>query len=319
MLIVPSVRQVVKRVAMDRDGLGEGTKSAASANEALRRWQRRGGRSMAFSRLRIGLAILAATACAYGLIAYVALPSAWSHHEHQKRLEGLSMVTQTNQGIPGDPLNVGLVGTEDDVVCAMHAAGWYPADPITLRSSLRLIGSVLLARPYPDAPVSALSYQGRREDLAFEKPDGRRGDRRHHVRFWEVLNQGEEGRAVWLGSATFDRSVGLSHYTGQVTHHIASNIDAEREQLADDLGNARVVETVYEISGIGPTLNAHNGGGDVYSTDGEIKISRLVEACTQRVDAVAKLENPPLIKARNIVWRNLMKFLGGGRSDHADD
>jgi hypothetical protein len=275
---------------------------------------------MASNRLKAGLAILAATAVGYGLLAYVALPSAWSHYEHQKRLEGLSMVTHTSQGIPGDPLNVGLVGSQDDVICAMHAAGWYPADPITLRSSLRLIGSVLLARPYPDAPVSVLTYQGRREDLAFEKPDGRRANRRHHVRLWEVLNRGEEGRAVWLGSATFDRSVGLSHYTGQVTHHIASNIDAEREQLADDLAKARVVEGVYEVSGIGPTLDAHNGEGDSYATDGEIKISRLVEGCTQRVDTIVKLENPPLIKARNLVWKNLIKLLGGDRSlDQADN
>ena len=274
---------------------------------------------MASKCLRAGLATLAAIAFGYGLAAYVALPSAWSHYEHQKRLEGLPMVTQTNQGIPGDPLNVGLVGTKDDVICALHAAGWYPADPITLRSSLRLIGSVLLARPYPDAPVSVLTYQGRREDLAFEKPDGRRANRRHHVRFWEVLSQGEEGRTVWLGSATFDRSVGLSHYTGQVTHHIAPNIDAERDQLSDDLESAKVVEGVYEVSGIGPTLDAHNGEGDAYSTDGEIKISRLVEGCTQRVDTVVKFENPPLVKARNIVWKNLIKLIGAGRSSDQVD
>lgn len=264
---------------------------------------------MASGRVRAGLAILTASACAYGLVAYMALPSVWSHYEHQKRLEGLAMVTRTTQGLPGDPLNVGLVGSEDDVVCAMHAAGWYPADPITWRTSLRLIGSVLLARPYPEAPVSALLYQGRQEDLAFEKPDGRRANRRHHVRFWKVLEQGQEGRAVWLGSATFDRSVGMSHYTGQLTHHIASAIDAEREQLADDLSGAKVAQASYEVSGIGPTLNARNGEGDVYSTDGEIKILRLVEGCAQRVDVVAKVENSPLVRARKLVWKNVIKLL----------
>lgn len=96
----------------------------------------------------------------------------------------------------------------------MHAAAWYPADPITLRSSVKIIGSVVLRRPYRGAPVSSLHYQGWRDDLAFEKPVGQSADRRHHVRFWEVLQQGEEGRPVWLGSATFDRDVGLSRYTG---------------------------------------------------------------------------------------------------------
>ena len=34
----------------------------------------------------------------------------WTHHEHQKGLAGLEMVTRTAQGIPGDPINVGLIG-----------------------------------------------------------------------------------------------------------------------------------------------------------------------------------------------------------------
>ena len=77
----------------------------------------------------------------------------------------------------------------------MQAAGWYPADPVTLRSSIEIVGSVLLDRPYRDAPVSPLFYLGRREDLAFEKPIGNSADHRHHVRFWKVLDQGEETAA----------------------------------------------------------------------------------------------------------------------------
>jgi len=36
----------------------------------------------------------------------------------------------------------------------MHAAGRYPADPITLKSSIEIVCSVLLDRPYKDAPVT---------------------------------------------------------------------------------------------------------------------------------------------------------------------
>lgn len=181
------------------------------------------------SKAKIALAVLGVAVLIYGLTAYVLLPRAWTHYEHQKGLAGLTMVAHTSQDIPGDPINVGLVGTRKDVLCAMHAAGWYPADPITFRSSVEIVGSVVLRRPYDDAPVSDLYYDGRRQDLAFEKPVGESADRRHHVRFWEVLKQGDENRPVWLGSATFDRDVGLSRYTGQVTHHIGPNVDAERE------------------------------------------------------------------------------------------
>jgi hypothetical protein len=38
----------------------------------------------------------------------------------------------TAQDIPGEPLNVGLIGGEHAVVCSKLAVGWGPADPITL-------------------------------------------------------------------------------------------------------------------------------------------------------------------------------------------
>jgi hypothetical protein len=132
----------------------------------------------------------------YGLLAYLVLPEFWTHYEHQRGLASIPMVTRTAQGIPGDPMNVGLIGDVADVVCAMHAAGWYPADRITLKSSIEIVGSVLLDRPYRDAPVSNLYYLGRREDLAYEKPIGTSADRRNHVRYWKVLESGEEKRPV---------------------------------------------------------------------------------------------------------------------------
>ena len=66
---------------------------------------------------------LGAMLTAYALIAYVILPAAWTHHERQPGLAVRPMTTQTKQGIPGDPMNVGVVGSRDDVLQAMHAAG----------------------------------------------------------------------------------------------------------------------------------------------------------------------------------------------------
>jgi LssY-like putative type I secretion system component LssY len=265
------------------------------------------------SKLRIALVVFAVVLVAYGLITYIVLPRIWAHYEHQKGLAGFTMVTRTAQGIPGDPINVGLVGTKADVLCAMHAAAWYPADPITFRSSVEIVGSVILDRPYRDAPVSPLFYQDRREDLAFEKPDGSSADRRQHVRFWEVLKRGDEGRPVWLGSATFDRGVGLSRDTGQVTHHIAPDIDAERDRLTDDFKTAKVVEAIYEVSGIGPTLAGRNGEGDRYYTDGEIKISRLVAGCNVKAATTVELDNPPLVNMKNVAWKAIAAMLETGK------
>jgi hypothetical protein len=262
------------------------------------------------SRLERFLLLALTMMLAYSLIAYVLLPKIWSHYEHQQGLANLSMVTRTAQGIPGDPINVGMVGNDKDVLCAMQAAGWYPADRVTLRSSIAIVGSVVLDRPYRAAPVSHLYYLDRREDLAFEKPVGKSADQRHHVRFWKVFDQGEEKRPVWLGAATFDRSVGVSHYTGAITHHIAADIDAERTLMATDLEAQGLVEAKYQVTGIGPTVGGLNGGGDLYYTDGEVWILRLVEACQKQTGPAAIIPSPPATEFKDEIWRDIAGALG---------
>ena len=261
------------------------------------------------SRLEQCLLIALSVVLAYLALAYVALPALWNHYEHQRRLADLPMVTRTAQGIPGDPINVGLIGDKLDVLCAMRAAGWYPADPVTLRSSIEIAGSVLLDRPYHDAPVSPLFYLGRHEDFAFEKPAGASADRRHHVRFWKVLDQGQENRPVWLGDATFDRGVGVSHYTGAITHHISADIDAERSLLAADLEAAQVVDAKYQVTGIGVTLDGRNGGGDSYYTDGEVWILRLVVACQKRTTPAEIIPSPMATEIKDQIWHAVANAL----------
>jgi hypothetical protein len=263
------------------------------------------------ARLERVLLTLLALLLGYTSLAYIVLPAFWRHYEHQKGLAALPMVTRTAQGIPGDPINIGLIGDERDVVCAMNDAGWYPADPVTLRSSIAIVGSVLLDRAYKDAPVSNLFYLGRREDLAFEKPEGTSADRRHHVRLWKVLDKGQEDRPVWLGADTFDKGVGVSHFTGAITHHIDADIDAERQVLATDLESAGLVTAKYQVTGVGPTLTGRNGGGDLYYTDGEVWILRLVEACRTRSGPVTVIPSPPATELKDEIWRSITGALKG--------
>jgi len=261
------------------------------------------------ARLERVLLSMLAVVLLYTLLAYLLLPALWTHYEHQKGLADLPMVTRTAQGIPGDPIDVGLIGNEKEVLCAMNAAGWLPADPVTFKSSIEIAGSVLLDRAYPEAPVSPLYYLGRREDLAFEKPSGRSADRRHHVRFWKVLDKGQENRPVWLGSDTFDRGVGVSHFTGAITHHIDPDIDAERDKFAADLEQAGMVTAKYQVTGVGLTLTGRNGEGDLYYTDGEVWILRLVADCHKQTGATATLPSPPATELKDQIMRSITETL----------
>ena len=242
----------------------------------------------------------------YVASAYLVLPSIWQYAHHQGKLDGLPMVTTTAQGLSADPINIGLVGSSRDILCAMRAAGWYAADPITWRSGLRISRSVIFHQPYPAAPVSHLFYAGRPEDFAFEKPAGG-GDahQRDHMRLWKVLDAGDERRPVWLGAATFDRSVGFSRYTGALTHHIARDVDTERSKVESDLERAGLIDARYQVTGIGPTLRGRNGEADPYETDGEVWMLRLVEGCLKRNSPPEVLPSPPVVAFKDTIWKNL--------------
>ena len=106
----------------------------------------------------------------WAMIAYLALPAIWKRAQRQQLVEGHDLVTRTSLGIAGDPINFGLVGDQAELLCAFRAAGWTLANSITLRTSMKIVGSVALHRLDPAAPVSPLLFDGRAEDIAFERP-----------------------------------------------------------------------------------------------------------------------------------------------------
>jgi LssY C-terminus len=228
--------------------------------------------------VRSGLALMAGLAV-YALAAYLIIPALWRLEIiRHPALQGAPRLTHTAAGIPGDPLNIALVATARELVRAMLGAAWHPADPITLDTSLRMVGGVVFRRPYAEAPVSHLYLWGRPEDLAFEQAVGDEPERRHHVRFWRSGEGDETGRPLWIGAATYDAGVGFSHTTGQLTHHIAPDVDAERDKIIADLRRADQLSQVLWIEQFHQVLRGYNGGGDPYDTDGRLAVGVIVSS-----------------------------------------
>ena len=120
----------------------------------------------------------------YLLIAYLAMPAAWRlHSSRHPALDEIPRIAHTRSGIPGDPLNIVLIGSEEELIRAMIAADWHAADAITFRSSMKITVSTMFHRPYETAPVSSLYVLGKKQDLAFQQPVGNDARKRHHVRF----------------------------------------------------------------------------------------------------------------------------------------
>jgi hypothetical protein len=82
---------------------------------------------------------LAAILLLWLVLAYFFLPWAWwlAERGRHPQLETLPVRTTNADGIPGDPINVGLVGTREELIGAMLAAGWYPAVPTRTPPSVR--------------------------------------------------------------------------------------------------------------------------------------------------------------------------------------
>jgi hypothetical protein len=222
----------------------------------------------------------------YYLIAYVAMPFYWKTYVwRHPSLDDVPRITFTSSGIPGDPLNVELIGTESEVRSIMNAAGWYAAAHLGLRSDLRIAADTILRRPYKEAPVSRLYLFGRKEDLAFEKPVGNSPVRRNHVRLWKTEKIDSDGRPVWVGSASYDERVGLSRTTGQITHHISPDVDEERDLLFLDLSATRMLSENYFVDDFHVVCEGRNGGGDPWFTDGRLEVGVIkahVATATQR-------------------------------------
>ncbi len=215
---------------------------------------------------------------AYLAVAYILMPFAWKRYVHKHpSLENMPGVTHTGSGIPGDPLNVALVGTKAEVIRIMLAAKWYPADPLSLKSSLEIAAASVLKRPDPNAPVSNLYLFGRKEDLAFEQEVGDNPRHRHHVRLWQTETL-DDGRPVWIGAAVYDKRVGLSKTTGQVTHVTAPDVDTERDYLFKCLAETGDLAEQYAVDDFHKVHEGKNGGGDPWVTDGKLYVGVIKPA-----------------------------------------
>jgi hypothetical protein len=215
----------------------------------------------------------------YLLVAYVVVPAGWMRYSHRHpSLDDVPGITQTADGIPGDPLNVALVGTETEVKTTMAAAKWYSANPLGLRSDLKIAADTVLKRPDDLAPVSSLYLWGRKEDLAFEQPVGNDPRQRHHVRFWLAEKTAPDGRPVWVGSAVYDERVGLSRTTGQVTHVTAPDVDAERDYLFECLDKTSDLSETYFVDDFHKVRKGRNGGGDPWETDGRLRVGIILSS-----------------------------------------
>src|SRR6516164_3716571 len=131
----------------------------------------------------------------YGIAAYIVLPRAIRMSLKVLQRKRVPSYTITGDGLPGDPVNVVLVGTLAQLREAFAALGWSVADRLSLASSWGMVRAFVLNTPYATAPFSTLYLFGRGQDIGFQKAIDNSPRKRHHIRFWALSQM--RAQATW--------------------------------------------------------------------------------------------------------------------------
>jgi hypothetical protein len=79
-------------------------------------------------------------------------------------------------------------------------------------------------------------------------------------------------------------------------------VDADRDLVIGDLSKAGMLVSTDQVSGVGPTLNGHNGGGDRYYTDGEVTVGVISPKASRVSEPPAMLPNPTATALKQKAW-----------------
>jgi LssY C-terminus len=227
----------------------------------------------------------------YAIGAYIILPRAVRMGLKILQRKRVPSFTITGDGLPGDPVNLVLVGTLGQLRAAFATAGWSDADRLGLASSWRMVRAFVFNSPYPTAPFSTLYLFGRGQDIGFQKAIDDSPRKRHHIRFWALSLTHAEGtvgtasfwlntdrppddaRVFWVGAGTKDTGFSLTQLTFQITHATDSDTNAERDFIVAELRKIPVIEEVQSFQS-GQNLSAERVNH--YITDGEVTLANLV-------------------------------------------
>ena len=180
-------------------------------------------------------------------------------------------VTNRSGTKTGDPVNLVVIGTLEEVLEAFTTAEWDETEAITFRSMMKMADSFLSKGAYDYSPVSPLYLYGRSQDIALQKTRGNINERMH-LRLW-YSPMHYNGKPVWVGQASRDIGVRFTTKTWNLmTHKIDPDIDESSLYVLSDLIYRHRLEK-YDILTGGvprtPEAPGRNLTGDPYYTSGK--------------------------------------------------
>jgi hypothetical protein len=191
--------------------------------------------------------------------------------ELRAELEQLPCCAMGEDGVSkGDPMNLVLLGSREDISSAFVRRGWLPAERTYGKAVMKTINSFLFGSRYRYSPVSPLYYDKRQQDFAGQKPR-HTVHQRNHLRAW-LTHMRFQGKDVWIGQISRDIGVRFTFETWPpVTHKIDPDIDEAMYALMEDLAYSQQLAKVGWVKGVGAAPRhepRYNLTGDPYFTAG---------------------------------------------------
>jgi hypothetical protein len=211
-----------------------------------------------------------------------------------------SAVTRPGGDATDDLINLAFIGSQEQIVNAFRAAGWYEADPLTARTFSRAYQSYTRQIGYPTAPVSKLLYGGAEPDLVFQKSFNTI-TRRHHIRLWRVQDGDHD---YWLGAATHDIGIEFNKRAMTFSHKIDKYVDRERTKIINDLRYVDCAEDPQYVDR--PELAQIKRNAKDIITDGRLALLTLKD-CEDTPQEEPVAPTPPQSRLGRIARRMMLE------------
>ena len=178
--------------------------------------------------------------------------------------------TNSKENEYGDPLNLVLVGSKNDILAALIRRNWHATETMWSKAIWRTLKSFLQGERYRYSPVSPLYVYERRQDIAWQKARGTI-NKRNHMRFW-LSPIRFRGKKVFVGQISRDIGVKFTLKSPTIsTHVIDPDVDEARRYFIEDLAYSQALTSFGFVKGAGtvskkaPKMNLV---GDPFYTDG---------------------------------------------------
>ena len=175
--------------------------------------------------------------------------------------------TVDGRGRDGDMLNLIFIAKKDDLERVFERAGWVKTE----KSKPAIFWHLVRQRNhYAKLPMATLYVFGRAQTYSFALPDPTSiVTRRHHLRVWRTDYE-VDGVPIWVGAATHDVAIQIEIKKLRIVHRIDPQVDAERDFIAGNLVDRRLVTHEEYLRCVDPVFGGQTATGGTYYSDSRL-------------------------------------------------